>query len=105
MNSLVPLISVVMPVYNALSFLDDSISSILGQTLGDFEFVILDDASTDGSTERLREWAARDRRIQIYESKQRLGLSACSNAVVREARASIVARMDADATAHPDRLR
>ncbi|HJZ81604.1 MAG TPA: glycosyltransferase family A protein [Pyrinomonadaceae bacterium] len=105
MNSLVPLISVVMPVYNALSFLDDSISSILGQTLGDFEFVILDDASTDGSTERLREWAARDRRIQIYESKQRLGLSASSNAVVREARAAIVARMDADDIAHPDRLR
>src|ERR1051325_5994192 len=91
-----PLISVVMPVYNALPFLDDSISSILRQTLSDFEFVILDDASTDNSVERLREWAARDKRIRLHESKQRLGLSGSSNAVLAEARASIVARMDAD---------
>lgn len=106
MNSLAnPLISVVMPVYNALPFLDDSISSILGQTLRDFEFVILDDASSDNSSERLREWAARDPRIQIHESKIRLGLSASSNAVVAKARAAIVARMDADDVAHPDRLR
>jgi len=94
-----------MPVYNALPFLDDSINSILGQTLSDFEFVILDDASTDGSSERLREWAARDQRIQIHESKKRLGLSGSSNAVVAKARAPIVARMDADDIAHPDRLR
>src|ERR1041385_1964968 len=54
-----PLISVVMPVYNALPFLDDSIRSILAQTFSDFEFVILDDASTDGSMAGLRRWAAR----------------------------------------------
>lgn len=100
-----PLISVVMPVYNALPFLDHSISSILEQTLSDFEFIILDDASTDNSVERLREWAARDKRIQIHESKIRLGLSGSSNAVVARARAAIVARMDADDVAHPDRLR
>src|SRR5262249_41049087 len=94
-----------MPVYNALPFLDDSISSILGQTLSDFEFVILDDASTDNSIERLREWAVRDKRIRIHESKKQLGLSGSSNAVVAEARASFIARMDADDIAHPDRLR
>lgn len=94
-----------MPVYNALPFLDDSISSILKQTLTDFEFVILDDGSTDNSLERLREWAARDERIKVQEGKQRLGLSGSSNAVVAAVRASIVARMDADDIAHPDRLR
>ena len=105
MNSLAnPLISVVMPVYNARPFLDDSISSILAQTLRDFEFVILDDASTDNSMECLREWADRDNRIQIHESKEPLGLSGSSNAVVAKARASILARMDADDIAHPDRL-
>ena len=46
-----PLISVVMPVYNTLPFLDDSVNSILTQTFSDFEFVILDDASTDGSVD------------------------------------------------------
>lgn len=100
-----PLISVVMPVYNALPFLDDSVTSILSQTFGDFEFVILDDASTDGSVERLREWATRDERIRLHESTRRLGLSRSSNAVVAQARAAIVARMDADDVAHPDRLR
>jgi glycosyltransferase involved in cell wall biosynthesis len=76
----------------------------LQQTLTDFEFVVLDDASDDGSLERLHEWSARDPRIHVYESKQRLGLSASSNAVIAKARASIVARMDADDVAHPHRL-
>jgi glycosyltransferase involved in cell wall biosynthesis len=100
-----PLISVVMPVYNALPFLDDSVNSILTQTFTDFEFVIFDDASTDGSIERLREWAARDARIQLHESSRQLGLSGSSNAVVARARASIIARMDADDISHPDRLK
>lgn len=100
-----PPISVVMPVYNALPFLDHSIRSILSQTSRDFEFVIFDDASNDGSLERLHEWAAKDNRIHVHESTQRLGLAASSNAVISKARASIVARMDADDVAHPDRLR
>ena len=94
-----------MPVYNALAFLDESIKSILGQTLSNFEFVILDDASTDGSTESLRDWARRDARIRLFESNKRLGLAGSSNAVISKAQASIIARMDADDVAHPDRLR
>jgi glycosyltransferase involved in cell wall biosynthesis len=99
-----PQISVVMPVHNALPFLEQSLRSILEQTLTDFEFVILDDASTDGSTELLRDWSRRDQRIQLHKSKNRLGLAGSSNAVVAKARAPIVARMDADDIAHPDRL-
>ncbi|HEV7744512.1 MAG TPA: glycosyltransferase family A protein [Pyrinomonadaceae bacterium] len=100
-----PLISVVMPVHNGREFLDESIKSILAQTLNDFEFVILDDASTDGSTELLREWAQRDARIQLHHSGKQLGLAGSSNLVVSKARAPIVARMDGDDIAHPDRLR
>src|SRR6266850_1923969 len=99
-----PLISVVMPVHNALPFLDESIKSILKQTLSDFEFVILDDASTDGSVERLREWSRHDPRIHLHESKQSLGLSGSSNAVISKTRAPIIARMDADDIAHPYRF-
>ena len=99
-----PSISVVMPVHNALPFLEESIKSILIQTLSDFEFVILDDASTDGSRELLRQWSLRDTRIHLHESKKQLGLAASSNAVVAKARAPLVARMDADDIAHPDRL-
>jgi glycosyltransferase involved in cell wall biosynthesis len=100
-----PQISVVMPVHNALPFLNESIRSILEQTLVDFEFVILDDASTDGSLELLRDWSRRDARICLHESTKRLGLSGSSNAVVAKAQAPIVARMDADDIAHADRLK
>lgn len=100
-----PSISVVMPVHNALPFLDESIKSILTQTLDDFEFVILDDASSDGTRGVLRQWSLRDTRIHVHESQKQLGLAASSNAVVAQARAPLVARMDADDIAHPDRLR
>lgn len=92
-----------MPVRNAAPYLDESIRSILAQSLTDFEFVIRDDGSTDGSQEIIRRWAARDRRIRAFEGEQ-LGLVEIADWVVREAMAPIVARMDADDIAHPDRL-
>ena len=100
-----PPLSVVMPVRNALPFLDESVASILGQSFGDFELVILDDCSTDGSLERLHWWAARDPRIRLVESAEPLGPVASSQAVVEHSRAPLVARMDADDVSHPERLR
>jgi glycosyltransferase involved in cell wall biosynthesis len=94
-----------MPVHNGLPYLDESIQSILDQTLKDFEFVILDDASTDGSGAALERWRRKDRRIRIFESRRNLGLAGSSNYVVERARAPLVARMDADDVAHPDRLK
>jgi glycosyltransferase involved in cell wall biosynthesis len=99
-----PQLSVVMPVHNALPHLDEAVQSILGQTFADFEFVILDDASTDGSTERLREWARRDSRIRLIELKQNLGPALSSDRVARAANAPFVARMDADDISAPTRL-
>jgi glycosyltransferase involved in cell wall biosynthesis len=100
-----PSLSVVMPVHNGIPFLEQSISSILDQTFTEFEFVILDDASTDGSDKILREWEKRDNRIRLFRSDQKLGLSASSNLVVEKSAGSIVARMDADDISHRDRLR
>jgi glycosyltransferase involved in cell wall biosynthesis len=97
-------VSVVMPVHNALPYLDAAVESILGQTFRDFEFVILDDASTDGSKERLREWAAQDSRIRLLEEEHKLGPAVSSQAVARAATAPIVARMDADDISYPQRL-
>lgn len=98
-----PSLSVVMPARNALPFLDSAVESILRQSFRDFEFIILDDGSTDGTLARLREWAAKDARIRLYESS-RLGPAGSSNFVVRQARAPLVARMDADDVCCPDRL-
>jgi glycosyltransferase involved in cell wall biosynthesis len=99
-----PKVSVVMPVHNAMPYLDIAVESILGQTLQNFEFVIVDDASTDGSTERLREWASTDPRIRLIEEKANLGPALSSERVARAARAPFVARMDADDVSDPDRL-
>lgn len=98
-----PRLSVVMPARNALPYLDAAIESILAQTFQDFEFVIRDDGSTDGTRERLRHWAQKDRRIRLFEG-EKLGPAGSSNWVVRQARAPIVARMDADDVSRPNRL-
>lgn len=99
-----PRVSVVMPVHNAMPYLDIAVESILGQTLQNFEFVILDDASTDGSTERLRTWATRDPRIRLLEEKHNLGPAVSSQRVAEAATAPVVARMDADDISYPRRL-
>ena len=99
-----PELSVVMPVHNALPHLDEAVESILGQTFADFEFVILDDASTDGSTERLREWARKEPRIRLLEVAENLGPVGSSNRVARAAQAPFVARMDADDISNRERL-
>ncbi len=97
-------VSVVMPVHNAGDFLDSAIRSILAQSLADFEFVILDDGSTDGSTERLRGWARSDGRIRLIRNEARSGAALSSNRVTRAASAPLIARMDADDIAAPERL-
>lgn len=93
-----------MPVRNALPYLDDAVRSILAQTHGNFEFVIGDDGSTDGSRECLREWARRDRRIRLLESDRSRGPAGSSNWVAEEAAFPLVARMDADDISRPHRL-
>jgi glycosyltransferase involved in cell wall biosynthesis len=98
-----PPLSVVMPARNALPYLDAAVESILAQSFGDFEFVIRDDGSTDGTRERLRHWAGKDSRIRLFEG-EKLGPAGSSNWVVRQARAPLIARMDADDVSRPDRL-
>src|SRR5262249_45977834 len=98
-----PLISVCMPVHNAERFVGEAVESILGQTLRDFEFLIIDDGSTDGSTRILRDSAARDPRIRLTCRSNR-GLVATLNELVDQARGEFIARMDADDIALPDRF-
>jgi hypothetical protein len=99
-----PPISVVMPVHNGAPYLDPAIRSIVGQTWRDFEFVILDDGSTDDTTAILERWAERDARIRIARSLTREGWAGSSDRVARMATAPVCARMDADDIAHPERL-
>lgn len=93
-----------MPVHNAMPFLPQAIESILAQDCPDFEFVIGDDASSDGSRACLADYARRDARIRVVHGRERLGSVGSSDWVAREARAPLVARMDADDVAVPTRL-
>jgi glycosyltransferase involved in cell wall biosynthesis len=98
-----PLISVCMPVYNAAAYLAEAVESILGQTLADFEFLILDDGSTDGSLRVLRRYARHDPRIRL-SSRPHRGVAASLNDLVDQARGEFLARMDADDISLPGRF-
>lgn len=97
-------VSVVMPVHNALPHLDQAVASILDQTHRNFEFILYDDASTDGSAERLAKLAGTDDRIRIFSGPRNLGPVGSSAKVVSLSSAPLVARMDADDLCHPERL-
>lgn len=99
----VPLISVLMPAYNARRYLREAVDSILAQTFGDFEFIIIDDGSTDDTPAILKSYAARDRRIRI-QSGPNEGVSASLNKALALARGEFVARMDADDVSLPTRF-
>ena len=99
-----PCISVLMTVFNGGRFLAESVESILAQSFADFEFVIVDDASTDGSVAVLESYASRDPRIRLFCNPQNSGQTACLNQGLGECRADGVARQDADDISHPERL-
>ena len=99
-----PPVSVVMPVHNAEPFLSECVESILGQTFEDFELVILENGSSDGSMSTLQRYAAGDPRIRLLEHPEPLGIAGSSNLVVSHSAAPLVARMDADDVCRSDRL-
>lgn len=99
-----PLISVVMPVYNAGDFLVESIQSILNQTYTNFEFIIVDDASTDDSWEIMKKFKTQGIRVKIFHLKNNVGVSQTVKFAIEKAKGIFLARMDADDIAHPKRL-
>ena len=98
-----PKISVVMAVFNGERYLPDAVESILHQSFRDFEFVILNDGSTDESGKILRDFALRDSRIRLFD-QERHGLTRCLNRGIALAQGQYLARMDADDVALPGRF-
>ena len=97
-----PSISVLMPVYNAQTYLPEAISSILSQRFESFEFLIFNDGSTDRSKEIIESF--NDPRIIFTDSSFNQGYVALLNIGLQKARGKYIARMDADDIAHPDRF-
>jgi glycosyltransferase involved in cell wall biosynthesis len=98
-----PSITVLMPVYNAGKYLTQAVDSILNQTFTDFEFLIIDDGSTDNSVEIIKSYS--DRRIRLVINEQNLGISATLNKGIELSSCELVARMDADDISYPERLK
>ena len=101
--SSIPPISVLLAVYNGGRYLRAAIDSILAQTFREFEFIIIDDGSTDDSSAVLAEYAAKDSRIRLV-SRPNKGLTATLNEGLALARGEFLARMDADDIALPQRF-
>lgn len=100
-----PLVSVVMPVYNGEKFLAEAIDSILTQTFADFEFIIVDDASEDASAEIIRAYEKADDRIQVVSLEENCGDGGARNAGIALASGVYIAAMDCDDVSLPNRLR
>lgn len=98
-----PLVSVVMPVHNAERFLDESVSSVLAQTMTDLELLLVDDHSRDASAAKIGAWANRDPRVRALQSTE-LGAAAARNTALDAARGRYVAFLDADDAWLPNKL-
>ena len=99
-----PKVSVLMSIHNNESSIDASVRSIVSQTFADWEMILWNDASTDGSLKRLEEWSRRDSRIKLYSNSRNLGLAASLNLALEKSVGQYIARMDGDDIAMPDRL-
>ena len=99
-----PEVSVVMSVYNGGKYLTESINSILEQTHTDFEFIIVNDGSSDNTRDVIEKSASIDNRIVMINQKKNRGLAKSLNAGIRMAKGKFIARQDADDISFPERL-
>jgi glycosyltransferase involved in cell wall biosynthesis len=98
-----PVVSVIMPAYNVESYVEDAIRSALAQTFKDFELIVVDDGSKDGTAEIVRELARQDDRITLVQQSNR-GLAGARNSALRASRGEFFALLDSDDLWEPEFL-
>jgi glycosyltransferase involved in cell wall biosynthesis len=99
-----PLVTVVIPAFNAESFIGEAIASIQHQTLDDWQLIVVNDGSTDQTLAAARQAAGEDPRIRLIHFDRNQGISIASNAGFDAARGEFIARLDSDDIALPQRL-
>jgi glycosyltransferase involved in cell wall biosynthesis len=104
MKNKIPLVSVVMPAYNAEKYISQAIESILNQTFKDFEFIIIDDGSSDRTWEIIQEYAKKDEKIMPVKNERNLKMTKTLNKGVHLAKGKYLVRMDADDWSYPYRI-
>ncbi|ARP96983.1 glycosyltransferase family 2 protein [Bordetella genomosp. 13] len=100
-----PVVSVVMPAHNARPYIGAAIDSVQAQTFGEWELIVIDDASTDGTADLVHTYAARDARIRLARNATNVGVAATRNKALEMARGRYVAFLDSDDLWMPDKLR
>ena len=100
-----PEVSVVMSCYNEERHVSNAIHSIIDQSFSNFEFIIINDGSTDNTKHIIEELALTDNRITLIDNSSNIGLSAALNKGIRISKSPLIARMDADDIAYKDRLK
>ncbi|HBL55822.1 MAG TPA: glycosyl transferase, partial [Deltaproteobacteria bacterium] len=96
-----PKITAILPTWNRAEWLEKSIQSVLDQTFGDFELVVVDDASTDSTAEIIERYSGKIRTIVFSENR---GVSAARNAAIKNSDSEWIAFLDSDDFWHPDKL-
>jgi glycosyltransferase involved in cell wall biosynthesis len=104
MTRLRPKVTVLIPVFNRKALVDQSIRSVLDQDFDDFELLLVDDGSTDGTSDVLESWTKRDARIVVIPSPTNQGIAGALNLGLAHARGEYVARLDSDDLMMPRRL-
>jgi glycosyltransferase involved in cell wall biosynthesis len=94
-----------MSVYNGEPFLEDTVKSILDQTVTDFEFIVIDDGSTDNTWDTLSSYASKDARLILLRNQPNAGVVRSLNMGLDRSKGDIIVRQDADDISHPERLK
>ena len=100
-----PRVSVLMPAYNVEKYIGEAIESVLNQTLDDFEFIIVNDGSTDNTAKIVEQYAAQDKRIRFINHKKNRGIVETRNELLDCADGEYAAFCDSDDISLPERLR
>ncbi len=98
------MISIGIPFYNAEAYLEDAIKSVLAQTFQEWELILVDDGSSDGSLDIAKRIEQKDQRVRVFSDGLNKRLPARLNQIINEAKFDYIARMDADDIMHPHRL-
>jgi len=99
-----PKISIVVPLYNYENYIDDSVRSCLAQTFTDFEVVIVDDCSTDGSYAKAQAWTEKDERVRLVQQPDNKMLASTKNMGILESKGEFIVHLDADDMLTPNSL-
>lgn len=98
------LVSIITPSYNSAAFIQETIESVLSQSYGHWEMIIVDDASTDDSLEIIEHFASEDQRIKLFKNEENLGVAKSRNWAIEEAKGKYIAFLDSDDTWFREKL-